>query len=381
MFNRSASWALPSALILVLLSSSALTAQSRFVLPHGAGVASPLAKREGNRDFFLPGRYAPSRVLCVYRAQDLKVPMAGLKLTGLALRRDGQRATAYRDHEWKQTLRISSHGVRRPALLGDASFKAAHGVDLSTVLKQKKLRYPAVARPGMPPAPFSVRLRFQQPFLLLPGRDLCMELLSESLSSARESHYWYADFEAFDRSKAMGSTRMLGRGCPFGFQTRGESLPLDGETPLRFRSYTRIIGVPRQLALLWLGAQDRSLGQLPLPLDLRAAGAPGCSLYIEPLMTLIGLIDDKDSRGTARFSIGIIPKLPFLAGIKLYAQSFVFEKSANALGVRTSSYLELRLGKTAEPLPARTLYHSSSTTMDKPTRALDGGLVLELSTQ
>lgn len=371
----------PAAFCAVLVSLTPALAQSNVVVPMGAGVPNALDLAEGNGDLHVPAKQAPSRVLTVYRCQDLGVPAQGLTIQAVALRRDGKRSSNYKDHEWLQSVFVSSDGVLRPSRIGADSFAAAHGKDLSTVLQDQKIRWPVLPVPAQPPAPFAVQLPFSQPFVLLPGRDLCVEIRSVTPSTQSENLYWYVDFEDFDRSSAEGSVRRLGAGCPFGFQLYGASPPLDGETPLEVYSYTRLTGPGPQFALLLNGAQDQSFGPVPLPLDLTAFGAPGCRLYLEPLWTNIAVVDTSDARGLARFDLPPLPKNPRYAGVRIYQQALVVDLAANAFGMRFSNYLELTLGATADPLPARTLYHSSSATGDVPTRALDGGLVLELRTR
>jgi hypothetical protein len=365
--------------VAALLALSPLgQAQQRIVVPHGAGVGQALDQREGNDELHVPGRYAPSRVLSVYRIKDLSIPAQGLSLDALSLRRDGLKTTSFRDHSWKTTVKLSSKGVALPSQIDDGSFNAAHGGDLTTVLTAASIRYPDLPQPGSGPAPFAVRMKFAQPFVLQGAQALAVEILSESPQSQSENHYWYADFEAFDRSAEEGKVRLLGRGCPFGFQSFASAPPLDGETPLEVYSYTRVSGTAPQFALLWTAAQAQSWGALPLPLDLTPVGASGCRIYVEPMLLDAAIIDTGDPRGLVRFALPAIPRVGAFANLKLYQQAMVLEPSANPLGLRTSNYLEITTGKLADPLPARTLYHSSSISNDVPTRGLDGGLVLEI---
>jgi hypothetical protein len=342
----------------------------------GAGVSNDLARTEGNDSFHLPARYAPSRVQAVYRGRDLPVAAGGLQIGTVGFRRDGLRSTTFRAHRWKLTIEMSALDVLLPSEVRAESFTATHGGDRVKVLDAKLVDWPAAPLPVPPPAPFAVQVKLDKPFVLGKGLNLCVDFLSETESSQPENLYWYVDAEAFTTATGEGSTRLLGRGCPFEFQTRAAVPPLDGESRIHTWSYTRWPGPGPTWAFLLLGTSNTSYGPLPLPFDL--PGAPGCRLYTDIVYVLPGRTVANDARGTVDFFSGRLPADAQLTGLVFYEQVLVSDPGSNVLGIRSSSYLEVQLGSVTPPLPARLVYHSGPSLSDVPVGAVDAGIVLQL---
>ncbi len=89
-----------------------------------------------------------------------------------------------------------------------------------------------------------------------------------------------------------------------------------------------------------IGISKSRFGNLRLPLDLTALGAPGCSIYssmdlVTPAKT--GPI------GFARHTYGI-PLSKNLIGIRYYHQAFVLSSKANNLGLVLSNALAMKIG-------------------------------------
>ncbi len=345
-----------------------------FVVPAGRGVASDLTNREGNYSFHLPARFAPSRLLVVYRGRDLAIGPKGYRIGEIAFRRDGLKKTTYKQHKWQLRVTMSSDGVAMPGNIGDDSFDAAHGKDRSVVVNNQLVDWPSDVRPVNPPAAFIVRVKLDKPFVLAKGKNLCVDFESKSSSGKRETAYWYTDAERFFLSSFRGRSRFLGRGCPFGFQTRATVPPLDGESSIETVSLTRV--ATRSVALLAIGATNKSWGGKTLPLLLD--GAPGCKIYTQPLAVVPALTVPGDARGLVRFRGAPLPRLAALEGLKFYEQVFVYDRTVNALGMRSSNYLAITLGQRSEPLAARLIYHSGPKVSDHPTGAVDAGIVLQI---
>lgn len=346
------------------------------VVPAGAGVAGDLTRREGNDSFHLPARYAPSRVLTVYRGADLGIGRNGKRIASVRFRRDGLKTTKYSPHRWRLTVDVSSVGVIIPSSVRATSFDLAHGQDRVRVLDRKHVDWPAEQRPQNPPALFSVQVKLDRPYLLLPGRNLCVDLRSDTESGKRETFYWYVDAERFYRSGFAGSGRLLGRGCPFGFQTRVRVPPLDGESRIETWSYTRFGSAGSTWAFLVVGSGKTAWGQQKLPFDL--PGASGCRLYTNPVFVQPARTIANDARGLVRFWSSPLPRATALHGFVFYEQVLVQDPGSNALGLRSSNYVEVHLGRVSDPLPARLLYHSGPDPKDVPTAAVDAGIVLAL---
>jgi hypothetical protein len=78
---------------------------------------------------------------------------------------------------------------------------------------------------------------------------------------------------------------------------------------------------------------------LPLPVDLTALGAPGCSLFTSTESIIPAVTN---SAGAAALVFNV-PSTPVLAGFRWYAQGAVLTP-ANALGLLTTSAVALRVG-------------------------------------
>lgn len=355
--------------------AAGLSAQSLY-LPRGT--SADLSKTEGNSSFHLPGTWAPSRVAVVYRTRDLSLGKAGRKLQSLALRRDGLKTTTYKAHKWKLTVRMSSKGVDRPGVAVGESFAALHGSDESIVVKARLVSWPTLPKPSQPPAPFVPLIKFDKPFVLGQGADLCVDLLSEEPASQRAFAYWYVDAEAFDQRKTRGSAIAYGKACPTSFSIQGLAPPLDGETPLRIRGMTGITKKGGVTGLLWVGVNKDKLATIKLPFELTSLGAPGCRLYVAPLFAMVGQSRAGDPLGELRYDLPIPGSQPALAGARLYAQVFAADAQHNQLGLRASPYLSIKLGQKGKPLGARLFYHGGPKLSDRPTATRDTGLVLRL---
>ncbi|MCB9883363.1 MAG: hypothetical protein H6832_13335 [Planctomycetes bacterium] len=369
----------PKAALLVVVAAvvAATTAVSQsIVLPKGRGVPNVLDGTEGNSGLHLPGRQAPSRVLTVYRGADLGITGPTFTMRSIAYRRDAQRTTAFKAHQFKVTIELSTIGVPVPAMLADDSFDAAHGRNRTKVVDNKTVDWPAAPLPINPPAPFAPKIVFDSPFVLTSGLNLCVDVQSAPLGANAESHYWYVDAESFDRSSVVGTTRNLGRGCPIGFQLRVASPQIDGETPIHAWTWTRATQSSR--TFLAIGDTSTKWNGQNLPFDL--VGASGCRLYVAPLVVDI-TASGNDSRGTARFGIpGPAARDARFVGMTLHLQAFVEDSTIGPLGLRASSWVEAKLGQLGEPLPARTIYDSGPVVDDVPTASLDLGPVIEIGT-
>jgi hypothetical protein len=87
------------------------------------------------------------------------------------------------------------------------------------------------------------------------------------------------------------------------------------------------------------GLSNTLAGAVPLPVDLAAVGAPGCSLLMSNDVLQAGVTN---SSGAAILPFAV-PTTPALAGFRWYAQGAVLT-SANALGLLTTNGIELRVG-------------------------------------
>ena len=85
--------------------------------------------------------------------------------------------------------------------------------------------------------------------------------------------------------------------------------------------------LPVDVAFLLTGLSNTTSSLGPLPLDLAAFGAPGCSGRVSPDATalLVG------AGNTASWSL-LLPNAPSLLGTRFYQQALVVDPGRNALG-------------------------------------------------
>lgn len=91
--------------------------------------------------------------------------------------------------------------------------------------------------------------------------------------------------------------------------------------------------------LITLGFSKTQWGAFNLPLSLAPLGAPGCTLYTTPDLLLLAT----NSAGVGTLSLPI-PADPALAGGMFFDQAWVFDASANQLGLAFSNLGEATIG-------------------------------------
>jgi hypothetical protein len=100
-----------------------------------------------------------------------------------------------------------------------------------------------------------------------------------------------------------------------------------------------LTNLPLGFALLGLGFSDVTSGPFPLPLDLTIFGMPGCSLLIDPAVTLFLV-----GTGTSASRSIAIPFDPAMLGLNLFAQGFAIDPAANAAGLTVSNAGKAKVG-------------------------------------
>jgi len=116
--------------------------------------------------------------------------------------------------------------------------------------------------------------------------------------------------------------------------TAGSSLPQLGQTCI-----LTVDNLPASASPVVLGAlslEAGSLGGTPLPIDLTPIGMPGCSQYIDPILTM--LYGTVATNGTATWPL-YIPDEPWVLGLPFYAQCLVDAPGENPLGLVTTNAL------------------------------------------
>ncbi|MDP6423303.1 MAG: hypothetical protein QGG14_01055 [Planctomycetota bacterium] len=143
-----------------------------------------------------------------------------------------------------------------------------------------------------------------------------------------------------------GAVIGYGTGCKgqgnFVPQISTTGIPVVGNTLLRI-DLTK--ARPSTAALLAWGLSDKKWGPFTLPLDLRLAGLPGCTLLADPFF-FNATTTSGGGPGAGRGSVGFpIPGLAFLKGIDFYCQWWVVDDSQNRpIDLAFSSALRLAIG-------------------------------------
>lgn len=131
----------------------------------------------------------------------------------------------------------------------------------------------------------------------------------------------------------------FGSGCPglLGVPTLGAAA---GSRPALGSTFTQEVGnLPAGVGLIGLGFSDTLSGPFPLPLDLGLFGITGCSLFVDPAVTLLLL-----SAGNTATSSMSIPLDPTLQGLTIFSQGFALDPTANPAGLTVSNASKASIG-------------------------------------
>lgn len=155
----------------------------------------------------------------------------------------------------------------------------------------------------------------------------------DSMSNLRDLHLRIRIAPAL-----AASVTPFGTSCPIaGTQpvlTAGTNLPQVGQTCTFL-----VTSLPTMSSHVVLGAlslEAGSLGGTPLPIDLTPIGMPGCSQYIDPILSM--LYGTVAANGTATWPL-YIPDEPWVLGLPFYAQCLVDAPGENSLGLITTNAL------------------------------------------
>ncbi len=135
---------------------------------------------------------------------------------------------------------------------------------------------------------------------------------------------------------------VFGKGCS-GSLARVPRLAGGGPVKIGLPFTLKILDGPAGgTCLVGFGRSRSTLGAgLWLPLDLAPLGGPGCRLYVAPLV-LKGVPLNPSGTGSMVLPV---PNLPVLYRAVLYVQGLIPAKSANPLGLVTTSGGGIRVGK------------------------------------
>lgn len=132
---------------------------------------------------------------------------------------------------------------------------------------------------------------------------------------------------------------IAGSGCT-GSTSVAPTLQNPATGPIAGEDFTiQFSGIPANgLPLGVFGGSDQLWGAVPLPVDLSAVGAAGCTVYVSPTLLLPLPI------GAATSWTVAVPLDPMLLGAVFYQQALVLDQAANALGLIVSDYGSATIG-------------------------------------
>jgi hypothetical protein len=143
---------------------------------------------------------------------------------------------------------------------------------------------------------------------------------------------------------------LFGHGCPgsnslvpaLGYTVTGTSGRLGQNMVMTLANAFTALPPEPTGSVLFTGFSNRLAfsGAVPLPVALDGAGAPGCSLFVDPLQTTFSPVSPT---GTATLTQPI-PNNPALLGARVFHQFLVIDLIANPLGLTFTNYGRVILG-------------------------------------
>jgi len=236
-----------------------------------------------------------------------------------------------------------SHSQRAPNSVS-TYFTKNSGADRTLVFGGTLIVPPSAGSPSIP-APWSAPHALQIPFtrqFVYHGGDLCIEILTKPVLG--QTPPWFT-IDAVVESGG-GAVTEFGQSCvpQMGLTPAGadEGMLTVGSTAVFYLRGQRATGS----GVCILGTSNSSFGSIALPLDLGQLGAEGCSLFTNPVAhnQLTPIMElAAGAPGYARMGL-LIPRLPTLAGARLYSQWIVMDPGINPMNMTFSNGLSLTIG-------------------------------------
>ena len=219
-------------------------------------------------------------------------------ITGIALRRSAASTATVPAFTATVTLKMST-SPRTAATIG-AAFQDNRGQDEMTLLNQVVLSFPATSQGAGGVEPFDFVIQGPVPFQYGSAGPLAVELVVHSHDSTVPFK-----FDLFRAERPASGP--WGDGCA--------GLALQGT--LDYVSFTATAsGLPPGAPVLFgAGFDMKTVQGIPLPWDLTALGATGCSLYVAPLLSELALADPAGTFSRVIDTTGLPPGLWFAAQV------------------------------------------------------------------
>lgn len=138
-----------------------------------------------------------------------------------------------------------------------------------------------------------------------------------------------------------GNLVELGKGCNSSAATPLKIFGDAGKWPQQGQVFNFNLsgGKPGSPAFLMLGSREDQWGSIQLPFDLGQLNAPGCTVWHD---WLVGIPAAVDQNGNAKFTL---PLPGGTQGVRLKAGWANLDPTANGLGLTTSNFASLLVGK------------------------------------
>ncbi len=165
-------------------------------------------------------------------------------------------------------------------------------------------------------------------------------------AAAGSSPTIYVDAGSFPSLAAEYTRLVNGALLSFGNGCRGSNgRPLTQTAtgnPVLYGSivYGLLDALPTTPTILMVGTSNQRLSQLPLPFEGTPLGAPGCWLYCDHVVMLVGRSDANGSQT----AYAAVPGDPSLIGSRLFTQFFAVDAASNAAGLTSSNAVETQIG-------------------------------------
>jgi hypothetical protein len=326
-------------LLLPAAACGALTAQSTMAVPANAGLAD--GHHATALPFGVPG----------FRSQILVDAAAiapnGAVLTGIRFRAD-RTSLPLRPVQVPNVAVAMSQSALLPGQL-TTSFQG-NVTGAPAPVFQGTASLPAHSTANAGPLPFDVSVAFATPFQFTAAQGSLLVDITGNNAPGGAPVFW------LDAAQQGGAATQFGEA---GTNPSSDFLNLIASTansleprrlaPGSFVDYTSTLSFTNPPGLLLLGAQA-----FPAPIDLGPVGAPTHSVYVDPLAYVPHAWQPSFLGWFSTFRLAV-PNRPVFVDQLVFAQSLLFDPSANAAGILTSRALETRIGDNAAPFPMQQL--------------------------
>lgn len=275
-----------------------------------------------------------------FRTQLLVAPQAiaanGAVLTGLRLRADRSSLPMLGVTVPNVTVQIS-HSSRQVGAMSDDFSVNLTGSPVSVF--QGTVDLPGYQDGAAGPLPWDIVITFQQPFTYdVANGQLLIDIVGNNPAGAFPE-YWLDAVEPGGSATVFGQEGALPSGdfLDVGVAT-GNSLDPRLLTIGRTVDYWSGLFFSSLPGVLALGTDA-----LPTPVDMGPLGAPGNSLYLDPIFLWPHNWQQSFIGWYSTFSLNV-PNVAALIDVRVYGQSVVVEPNANALGLVFSRCAETRIG-------------------------------------